>query len=322
MTNPSSPAWLAESESVPSSGDCGASLASKQPLSPLAADLWLERREDDLFVGRCHQGAARRTFGGHLASQSLMAASRTTDLGAHSMHGYFLAPGLPGEEISYRVERMRDGRSYANRRVVASQDGQDIFALAASFKTPGRGFERATTMPEVPGPDDLPDPYPLWRQREPEIHAACQWARVVDLRWVDGSFDTDVPGLHTQMSWARIGASLGEEPRLHPAALTYFSDLTLAFTSSQGIVPQSTLRTGPPPPVAIASLDHSVWFHRPFRADEWLLFVQTSQTSGDGRGLSTGDFFDRSGSLVASATQECLLRPGTPGFPVPEVRVG
>lgn len=291
-------------------------------LSPLVADLWLDRVDESHFVGLCHRGAANRTFGGHLASQSLMAAARTVDLTVHSLHGYFLAPGRPGEEIDYRVERMRDGRSYANRRVVANQRGQDIFTLAASFKVPHEGHERSTVVPNVPSPEDLPDPYPLWQQREPELFAACQWARVVDLRWVPGSFENDTPGLRTQMSWARISAPLGDEPRLHGAALTYFSDLTLAFTSAQGIVPQSTLRDGPPPPVAIASLDHSVWFHRSFRADEWLLFVQTSQTSGDGRGLSTGDFYDRSGALVATATQECLLRDVSHGWRVAEVRVG
>ncbi|MFJ6214164.1 acyl-CoA thioesterase [Streptomyces sp. NPDC092296] len=282
--------------------------------------LRLDEIDENLFRGRCHAGAPLRAFGGQVAAQSLTAAGRTVGAtrAVHSLHGYFVRPGDPGRPIVYQVERVRDGRSYTTRRVSAVQRGEVIFALSASFKEPEKAAERQCAMPTVPAPEELPDPYLAWAEHDPEGYAQSAAVRTLQMRFVpDGSpgLPAEAPGMPQQFVWLRAAAPLpADDPLLHVCALTYLSDLTLASTTAMHLQPPRFRRTEPPR-LTLASLDHAMWFHRPFRADEWLLFAQRSPSSSDGRGLAIGEFYDREGALVASAVQEALIRerPGRTG---------
>ncbi|MFF4649245.1 acyl-CoA thioesterase [Streptomyces sp. NPDC001380] len=281
--------------------------------STFAELLRLDELDENLFRGTCHAGAPLRAFGGQVAAQALTAAGRTTGAGraVHSLHGYFVRPGDPRRPIVYQVERVRDGRSYTTRRVGAVQRGEVIFTLSASFKEPEEGAERQRSAPGVPGPEELPDPYAAWAEADPEGYAASALSRTLRMRFVPpGSpgLPPEVPGMPQQFVWLRAAAPLpADEPLLHVCALTYLSDLTLASTTALHLQEPRFRRSGPPR-LTLASLDHAMWFHRPFRADEWLLFAQRSPSSSDGRGLALGEFYDRGGALVASAVQEALVR--------------
>ncbi len=282
--------------------------AAGDPVDELLDVLDLERIEVDVFRGRSPREERQRVFGGQVAGQALVAAGRTvsSDRPVHSLHAYFLRPGDPSVPILYEVDRIRDGRSFTTRRVVAIQHGRAIFNLAASFHVGEFSIEHQTPMPPVPDPLTLPT---LPERLAPVLDLLPpQWRRPrpIDVRYVD-----DPPWLASDVGaqpprvrvWLRTAGALPDEPLLHVCALTYASDMTLldAVRAPHG---PSWGR----PTLNIASLDHAMWFHRPFRADQWLLYDQESPVAAGGRGLGRGQIFTREGVLVASVTQEGLFR--------------
>ncbi|MEU2629764.1 MULTISPECIES: acyl-CoA thioesterase II [Kitasatospora] len=282
-------------------------------VAPFVELLRIEELDENLFRGRCHAGAPMRAFGGQVAAQALTSAGRTigAERSVHSLHGYFLRPGDPTRPIVYQVDRIRDGSSYATRRVTAVQRGEAIFTMSASFKRPESSTERQRTMPPVPGPEELPDPFVAWERANPEDFAKSTGFRALEMRFLPADapgMPAELPGVPQQFVWLRTGTPLpDDDPLLQVCALTYLSDLTLASTTALHLEPHRFGRKEPRRTL-LASLDHAMWFHRPFRADEWLLFAQRSPSASDGRGLALGEFYNRDGLLVASAVQETLLR--------------
>ena len=286
----------------------------------LVGFLSLEPLDRDLFRGWCHAGAPMRVFGGQVAAQSLVAAGLRAPPGRHvnSLHGYFLRPGDPARPILYYVERLRKGGTYASARVTAVQAGEAIFVLSALFKNAEQdSADRHPRMPEAAVPEDLPDLYDSWADLDPDTYEEMEFLRVIQMRVVptvpEAAKD---PGRTEQLIWLRAAERLPDDPMLHACALTYASDLTLAATAALSIQEPFYRRRGPRR-VFMSSLDHAVWFHRPFRFDEWLLFAQHSPSLGDGRGLSHGEFWNTDGRLVASVVQETVIRtprdgPATP----------
>ena len=267
--------------------------------------LTLEFIEEDIFRGQCHQGAPLRAFGGQVAAQSLVAAGRTvSDHQVHSLHGYFMRPGDPRRPIVYHVDRIRNGRSFTTRRVTAIQHGEAIFSLSASFQKHEKGVEHQFAMPQVPDPDAL-ESFTRGR-REPddsdEEGLAKVMRHIVEMKFEDVPWEgiaAEGLGLE-QRVWIRAVEELPADPLLHVCALAYLSDLTLAATANLPHHDRKLLQ--------MASLDHAMWFHRPFRADEWLLFVQDSPSASGARGLARGEFYTCDGRLVASTVQEALMR--------------
>ena len=275
----------------------------------LVSLLVLEQLDVDLFRGLQPDTERQRVFGGQVAAQSVVAANRSVDdaFVMHSLHSYFLRPGDPAVPIVYDVERIRDGRSFATRRVMARQHGRPIYYLTASFQKPEDGFEHQDRMPDVVGPDRGVRMADLARQRGPG--AAQEWERewsALDVRYLGTSAmglaeDPEHPA-RAQL-WIRIAGHLDDDPLTHRAAFTYASDLTLLGAS---LVPHN-VHFGTPG-MQMASLDHTVWFHRPFRADRWWLYDQVSPTAVGGRGLATARVFTEDGTLVATVAQEGLIR--------------
>ncbi|MFE1909197.1 acyl-CoA thioesterase [Streptomyces gardneri] len=274
----------------------------------LVGFLNLEQLERDLFRGWCHAGLPLRAFGGQVAAQALTAAGRTVPPGptVHSLHGYFLRAGDLRRPIVYEVDRLRDGRSYVSRRVTAVQGGEAIFTLSASFKSPEPGPGRQSARPDAPAPGTLPDPYTVWADTDLEDFERAAWRRVMSMRFVPQAGEAP-DGTNRQLVWLKSTERLSDDPLLHACALAYCSDLTLAHTTALDVEPPRPLRGGPAK-TFLASLDHAIWFHRPFRADEWLLFAQRSPSASDGRGLALGEFWTEEGELVASVVQETVLR--------------
>jgi acyl-CoA thioesterase II len=278
-------------------------------LDRLVALLDLERIEDNIFRGISPMQSYPRVFGGQVAGQALIAAGRTVPVErhVHSLHAYFIRPGDPRVPIVYNVDRIRDGRSFTTRRVVAIQHGQVIFALAASFQVPEVGLEHADDMPEVPPPDQLED-WGNWAQRSGENPAPITQApRPFDLRFITPPiWATSVPrpvgSPARDLLWMRADGVLPDDALLHVCVLAYASDLTLLW--SVGAAHGHSLGQD----VIAASLDHAMWFHRPFRADDWVLCDYTAPSASGGRGLATGRFFSRDGRLIANAVQEGLIR--------------
>ncbi len=284
--------------------------AARSPIETLVRVLDLERLEDNLFRGVSPDTTVQRVFGGQVAGQALVAAGRTVppERPVHSLHAYFLRPGDPSVPIVYDVERTREGRTFSTRRVVAVQHGRTIFSLVASFAVPpAGGVDHQAPMPQdVPAPETLPtflerlgeDPGPFRRTPRP-----------IDLRYVDDpprvAARVSAPGTRAPCSqvWFRADGDLPDDPLLHVCALTYASDMTLLDAA---LLPHG-LAFGDPG-LQIASLDHAIWFHRPFRADQWLLYDQESPSAYGERGLAVGRIFTRSGALVASVVQEGLIR--------------
>ena len=263
--------------------------------------LSLEHIDENIFRGSCHAGAPLRIFGGQVAAQALVAAGRTVDAErrVHSLHSYFLRPGRPTSPIVYLVDRVRDGSSFTTRRVQAVQNGEAIFVLSASFQREEQASEHQRPMPDVATPDQLPDPFQKWRDEDPDAYEASTTRLVMDLRFVESAMQlTPAP---TQSVWMKAAVQLPDDPVLHVCALAYLSDLTLASTAD-------LTHKDEPGELQMASLDHAMWFHRPFRADEWLLFVQESPSLSGSRGLARGEFYSQDGRLVASAMQEALIR--------------
>ena len=281
------------------------------PLAVLLDTLDLETIEEDVFRGRTPASwSLPRVFGGQVAGQALVAAVRTVprERAVHSLHAYFLRPGDPRRPILYSVDRIRDGRSFTTRRVVAVQRGEAIFNLQASFQVEEEGVAHADAMPDVPPPEELPTL--AERLAEPGLDpSAAAWARrprPVDLRYVGDhplrSRQGDARPARNAV-WLRADGRLPDDPLLHVCVATYASDMTLldSVLLAHGLA----WGTGD---VSGASLDHAMWFHRPFRADEWLLYDQASPWAGGGRGLATGRIFTRDGRLAVSVVQEGLVR--------------
>ncbi|MGW1280399.1 acyl-CoA thioesterase [Streptomyces tsukubensis] len=289
----------------------GAETTPAAPGTDLLGFLTLERTERDLFHGWCHAALPRRAFGGQVAAQALTAAGGTVDddRRVHSLHGYFLRGGNPARPIAYRVERLKDGRGYASRRVTALQGDEVIFTLSASFTRPEDIPGRHLAMPPTTPPEELPNAFSAWAARDPEGFERFEIGRVLDVRRAP----VDRPerdGGTEQRLWIRSAAPLPDAPLVHMCALTYASDLMLAPVAALDVEAPGVLRSGPDSSHHfMASLDHAVWFHRPFRADDWLLVVQRGPTAGDGRGLVHAGFWSRDGRLVASVVQETVLRP-------------
>ena len=269
----------------------------------------------DTFVGRQPETALQRVFGGQVAAQALTAATRTLPERAaddrmvvHSLHAYFLRPGRPVEPISYRVERIRDGRSFATRRVEAQQGEATIFASIVSFHRPEPGFTHADPMPVAPPPDACPTlGEVLAAVSGRDAHAFLAEWDALEVRYVGdgrpGGGLTDAEHPATARLWIRTAGALPDDAAVHASVLTYASDLTLLGAA---LVPHGTYVGAPD--LLVASLDHAMWFHQPVRADDWLLYDQVSPSASAGLGFVTGRLFARDGSLVASVAQEGLLR--------------
>lgn len=261
--------------------------------------LELERIENDVYRGSVIPSTLMRTFGGQVAGQALVSAAKTVgdEFVVHSLHGYFLRPGKPTEPTVFLVDRIRDGRSFATRRVTGVQDGKAIFTMSASFHVEDAGIEHQDSMPTVPDPEALVDP-----ATDPEMSSELffkEWSRW-DVRLVPASQLQRHRGLAAQQQvWIRYRDPLPDDQVFHVCALAYMSDMTLLGSAR---VPHPDVAT------QTASLDHALWFLRPFRADEWLLYDQTSPSAGLGRALTQGRIFDRGGRMVAAVTQEGLMR--------------
>lgn len=273
--------------------------------------LKLEPLEVNLFRGRSPQVGWQRVFGGQVIAQALTAACQTLDVASrppHSLHGYFILPGDPKVPIIYEVERIRDGRSFTTRRVKAIQHGSAIFVMSVSFHNDEPGLEHQATMPDVPGPDDLPseneikervlplmpDPVRRYYERERPIELRpVEYARYLGKKFEHGRYNV----------WIRTTGRLPDAVPIHHCVLAYASDMMLLDAA---LVPHG--RTVFEPGIMAASLDHALWFHRPFRADEWMLYAQDSPNLAGARGFSRGLIFARDGRLVASVAQEGLLR--------------
>ncbi len=266
----------------------------------------LEAIEVNIFRGVSPPERHQRVFGGQVAGQALVAAGRTVERGeVHSLQGYFLRPGDPTVPILYEVDRIRDGRSFTTRRVVAIQHGEAIFNLSASFHTREEGMDHQLPMPDVPSAESLPT---LRERLAPWAEQLGDWLhkdQPIDQRYVEGP-----AGLHAaeprpprQRVWIRADGELPDDPLLHACVVAYASDMSLLDTV---LLPHG-IAWGDQRIMA-ASLDHCMWFHRPFRADEWLLYDHDSPSAAGGRGLARGEIFTADGRLAVSVVQEGLVR--------------
>ena len=278
-------------------------------LDELLSILDIERLEVNLYRGLSPQVGWQRVFGGQVIGQALVAANRTvTGRNPHSLHAYFLRAGDPSVPIIYEVDRIRDGGSFSTRRVVAIQHGQAIFSMAASFHREEPGLHHQIKVPDVPSPESLPSEAELkarfMERMPPQVRAYWERERPIEIRPVDLSRYLE-PGNHapTQQVWIRATGRLGDDLALHQCVLAYASDFTLLDTA---LIAHGRFVFDPS--LMLASLDHAIWFHRKFRADEWLLYAQDSPSSSAGRAFCRGTLFTRSGELVASTAQEGLVR--------------
>lgn len=266
----------------------------------------LEQLDSDIFRGTGVFTGLQRTYGGQVAAQCLSAATKTVDDGkiVHSLHGYFVRPGQSDKDTIFVVERVRDGRSFATRVVRAIQDGKAIFHMEASFHvTDDKGIEHSDQMRTVPDPEDV---VPLEKVDGP-LKFFRLWAKDWDVRIVpDDQFDHNKYTPSQQVVWFRSKHELPDDQTFHICTLAYMSDLTLLHSA---LVPHRDAK------VQMASLDHAMWFLRPFRADEWMLYDQVSPSAHGGRALTQGRIFDRQGNLVAMVVQEGLTRELAEGKP-------
>ena len=274
-------------------------------LDDLVALLDLERIEVNHFRGHNLDEKRVRTFGGQVAGQALVAAGRTvpSDRFVHSLHAYFLRPGDPTTPVLYVVDRIRDGRSFTTRRTVAVQHGEAIFHLSASFQLPEEGPEHQDPMPAAPDPEQLPT---FAERFGPHAEVLGEWytrPRPIDTRYTAPLRRGREPQPPRQQVWFRADGELPEDPLLHACVLAYASDMTLLDSV---LLPHGIRWTDEE--FMGASLDHAMWFHRPFRTDRWLLYDQASPSATGARGLSRGEIFDRDGRLVVSVVQEGLVR--------------
>ncbi|QIP86394.1 acyl-CoA thioesterase II [Streptomyces sp. Tu 2975] len=285
-----------------------------QALDELLDLLDLEQIEQNIFRGSSRSAVVPRVFGGQVAAQALVAAGRTApaDRTAHSLHSYFLRMGDPGAPIVYTVDRIRDGRSFTTRRVVAVQHGQPIFHLSASFQTPEEGLEHQAEMPDAPDPESLPtaaEMLPRYADRFVDrgvVDRLLEARAAVDLRYVDEPpyATAGRPREPRSQVWFRANGKLADDSLLHVCLATYVSDMTLldSVLLAHG---RGGWAVGD---VVGASLDHAMWFHRPFRADEWLLYDQQSPSASGGRGLGQARIYTQDGQLAISVIQEGVVR--------------
>ena len=278
-------------------------------LQKLLSLLDLEKIEENIFRGTSADHRVQRVFGGQVLGQALVAATRTVDPArlCHSLHAYFLRPGNPGRPILYQVDRSRDGASFTARRVVAIQNGAPIFTLAASFQVVEAGYEHQASMPEVLPPEVLEDEQQVLL-RDPGLSAETRdWVareRPFEIRApVSRGLGDRQPRPPVDYLWLRARGTLPDDPAIHRGVLAFVSDMTLLDTA---LLPHGKSIFSN---VQVASLDHAMWFHRPFRADEWLLYAQDSPSASGARGFNRGAIFTRDGTLVASVAQEGLIRP-------------
>ncbi|WP_205528731.1 acyl-CoA thioesterase [Desertimonas flava] len=284
--------------------------ADRSAVDHLIDLLDLEPIEVNIFRGRSSDENRLRVFGGQVAGQALVAAARTVDdinRHVHSLHAYFLRPGDPAAPILYEVDRLRDGRSFTTRRVVAIQHGAAIFNLQASFHGAEDGPDYQPTMPSgLPDPESLPDWHERLQPYREQLGDMFDRPRPIDLRYV-GPDPMSRRGTtaESQEVWLRADGPLPDDPVLHACIVTYASDMTLLDTA---ILPFGLAWDSPG--IRMASLDHAMWFHRPFRADEWLLYSQRPISVTSARGLAGGSIFTRDGRLAVSVVQEGLIRVG------------
>jgi acyl-CoA thioesterase-2 len=287
-------------------------------LDDLVTLLDLERIEVNIFRGQSPDENRQRVFGGQVAGQALVAAGRTVEevirpgepeRHVHSLHAYFLRPGDPTTPIIYEVDRIRDGRSFTTRNVNAIQHGKAIFTLSASFQIEETGLDHSLPMPaDVPDPESLPD---FKTRMEPYKEQMGDWytrPRPIDLRFItplpgEPAADSDEAVTPTQQVWFRADGKLADDPLLHVCVAAYASDMTLldSIFNAHRLKWEDGNIMG-------ASLDHAMWFHRPFRADEWLLYDQFSPSASGARGLAEGRIFTQDGHLAVSVVQEGLVR--------------
>ncbi len=282
-------------------------------MSAILADLLhlleLERIEANIFRGESRDLGGARVFGGQVLGQALTAASYTVDgRDVHSLHAYFLHPGDVNAPIVYHVDRARDGRSFSNRRVVAIQHGRQIFNMTASFQVPEEGLEHQAEMPAVPGPDGLADvreiPEDVLSLVPEKMHRFLTHERPFEIRPVEPiQILRPQPTEPRRHVWLKAVGALPDDPHLHRNLLAYVSDYQLVGTAT---LPHAVSFVSGN--LQMASLDHAMWFHRPFRIDEWLLYVMESPSASGARGLALGRFFTADGKLVASTAQEGLIR--------------
>ncbi|WP_121059329.1 acyl-CoA thioesterase [Microbacterium telephonicum] len=266
------------------------------------------RTTEDIFTGDSHPMPGGRVFGGQVLAQAVIAAERTTDDDRvpHSMHGYFLRPGDASRGLTFSVDRIHDGRSFSTRRTQAYQDGVPIFSMIASFERETPGLDHQATMPA-----DVPDPDELAAAADAQaIHPLSQRLLAdspIEVLHAEGALYRAAaePAVARQNVWVRTRRRIGDDPALHRAVLAYLSDLTIqeSVLRAHGV---AWADAG----LKVASLDHAMWWHRPARADEWLLYSQESPSASGGRGLSTGRIFTRDGELVATVAQEIMVRTG------------
>jgi acyl-CoA thioesterase-2 len=282
-------------------------------LARLLTLLDVEKIEENAFRGFSPPERIQRVYGGQVLAQALVAATRTveTERPCHSFHAYFLRPGDPKVPILYEVDRSRDGASFTARRIVAIQQGLQIFNLAASFQKEESGFEHQAQMPVVPSPQDLEDDQQVLL-RDPDLRPDIRlWVareRPFETRSVLGrgpfaNSGDRAPRAPVDHIWLKTRGPMPDRPDIHHALLAYISDMSLLDTA---LLPHGKSIFSD---VQITSLDHAMWFHRPFRVDDWLLYAQDSPSASAARGFNRGAFYTRDGTLVASVAQEGLIRP-------------
>ncbi len=277
-------------------------------LDDLIKLLDLEVIEVNIFRGVSPDENRQRVFGGQVAGQALIAASRTVDdksRHVHSLHAYFLRPGDPNVPILYEVDRIRDGKSFTTRRVIAIQHGKAIFNLQASFQIFEKGLENHIQMPkDLPPAESLPDFKERMTPFKEQIGDWFDHPRPIDLRYIDSDpFSRKNIKSAGQKLWMRADGKLPDDPVLHACIVTYASDMSLLDTA---LLPHGISWTDKG--IQMASLDHVMWFHRPFRADDWLLYDQIALSTSNARGLASGSIFTKSGELVVTVAQEGLTR--------------
>jgi acyl-CoA thioesterase-2 len=281
-------------------------------MTTLEQILDLEEIDTRVFRGRSRKTDVARIFGGEVAGQALVAAGRTVpqDRRVHSLHAYFLRPGDPGAPILYQVDTIRDGRSFTTRRVVGTQRGEAVFHLSASFHIAEKGVSHQVPQLVAPAPEELPSAEESLANADERTLA--WFARIRDRLPLDWRFPEELPRLASvrgelrpprQRVWVRSAQPLSDDPLVHVCGATYASDM---FLLSSALPPHGVVIDDPGSQVA--SLDHAVWFHAPFRADDWLLYEQEGTWAGGARALCRGSLFDRHGTLVASVVQEGLIR--------------
>src|SRR6478609_9665563 len=266
------------------------------------------RTDEDIFIGPSQKQPRQRVFGGQVLAQSLVAGSRTVPdgRGVHSMHGYFLRPGDANKPITFGVQRLRDGRSFSARRVHAYQEGMPILSMIASFQTEDEGIEHQSEFPEgIPDPESLPSTADLLGKFDHPVARHWAYERPFDIRHVDPALYVAATGKKEARNavWMKTFSPMPDDANTHRAALAYASDYTLleSILRKHGL---SWITPG----MSVASLDHAMWWHRPVRVDEWLLYVQASPSASGARGLGIGRIFSQDGRLVASVAQEGMLR--------------